>query len=286
MPFYTYTPSPPLSAFVDRFWLHEENTQPYARERALPRGSPGLWIELGGDGLRVGCQQIPGHLQTFRESVVFGAQTRWYVVEPGRRISRMGVQFRPGGASPFFGRAAGELHGMHVPLATLWGSSASAELRERLCEAPTPGARFHLLERALLTRMNLAFSRHPAVAFALDALRATAEPRTIAHVADQSGLSHRQFIRVFHDNVGMTPKQFCRLQRFLRVVTTIQQTDAVNWAKVALDSGYYDQPHLIHDFREFVGICPTAYLHDRVMHSPFYVPLSPQVSGHPASALR
>jgi AraC-like DNA-binding protein len=28
---------------------------------------------------------------------------------------------------------------------------------------------------------------------------------------------------------------------------------------VALDCGYFDQSHLIRDFREFSGICPSDY---------------------------
>ena len=36
---HTYTPPPPLSAFVERFWLREEDAQPHPLERALPTGT-------------------------------------------------------------------------------------------------------------------------------------------------------------------------------------------------------------------------------------------------------
>ena len=32
------------------------------------------------------------------------------------------------------------------------------------------------------------------------------------------------------------------------------------WASIALDCGYYDQAHLIHEFRRHAGMSPTRYL--------------------------
>jgi AraC-like DNA-binding protein len=57
----------------------------------------------------------------------------------------------------------------------------------------------------------------------------------------------------------VTPKRFCRILRFQRAVTQAHSTAGINRAEVALACGYFDQPHLIHDFRAFAGMIPTAY---------------------------
>lgn len=270
--FYSYTPAPPLSEYIDNVWLHEDNAQPHTRERALPTGMPALWIDLGGDGLRVASQQRPLQMKTFCAAVVLGAYSQWHIVEAGRRVSRMGVRFRPGGASAFFAPPAWELLDTQVPLGALWGDRAAAELHERLLAATTPDERFQHLERALLARRSQATTRHPAVSYALTALRAAPQERTIAQVVDQIALSHRQFIQVFRRDMGMTPKRFCRVRRFLEVIHRTARTDQVNWAETALACGYADQSHLTREFREFAGISPADYLRNRVASIPTYVP--------------
>jgi AraC-like DNA-binding protein len=58
----------------------------------------------------------------------------------------------------------------------------------------------------------------------------------------------------------MTPKLFCRVQRFRDLVVRIQHEKAVDWVDLALSFGYTDQSHFIHEFREFSGLRPSDYL--------------------------
>jgi AraC-like DNA-binding protein len=101
--------------------------------------------------------------------------------------------------------------------------------------------------------------QHPAVAFALRAFQ-DGQPPSISAVVERTGWSQRRFIEVFRDEVGLTPKLFCRVVRFQQVVQKIHRRRQVDWARVAVDCGYYDQAHLIHDFQAFSGFSPTTYL--------------------------
>jgi AraC-like DNA-binding protein len=191
--------------------------------------------------------------------LVYGARSECLVAEADDDAWLVGVHFKPGGASPFLSLPAGELHNTHVSLDAIWRNQADA-LRERLVEAERPTAMFRVLERALLAQAVRPLARHPAVAFALEEFRGGPRAPTVRDVTGQVGLSLRKFIRIFTEEVGMTPKLFCRVRRFQQVLRLVRSQQQVEWADVALDCGYYDQAHLIHDFRAFSGLTPTAYL--------------------------
>ena len=208
---------------------------------------------------------------TLSSSVVCGAHSEFFVIDTASQDAVIGVHFRPGGAFPFLKLPNGELHNQHVDLSSLWGRQTASELRERLLAAPTPDGKLRVLEQVLLDQSHGAFERHPAVAYALREFQTAPGERTIGDVTERTGLSARRFIDVFEKEVGLTPKLFCRVQaRVLQHI--IQNGCAVDWATIALNCGYYDQAHFIHDFRAFSGINPSSYL---AAHTPHlnHVPL-------------
>ena len=155
-----------------------------------------------------------------------------------------------------------ELADKHVELETLWGASAT-ELRERLCAATTSAARFCLLEKALTAHLFYPLERRYAVRFALNVFAAAESEVTVCRVAQRIGLSQRRFIQVFKQEVGISPKLFSRVRRFQQVLELMRNEAAPNWARLALECGYFDQSHFIHDFRNFSGLTPTEYVRQR-----------------------
>src|SRR6185369_1858263 len=144
-----------------------------------------------------------------------GAHSESFVIDIASRPALIGVHFKPGTAVPFLKMPANELCNTRVSLDALWGGAAP-ELRERLLEARTWPARFHVLERALLAQLTGPTRRHPAVAFALSAIQAVPHARTIGQLTERIGRSSRRFVEVFSSEVGLTPKLFCRVHRFQR----------------------------------------------------------------------
>ena len=240
------------------FWLYEGCAVPpaHARERILPDGSCELVIVLGGEGRE--------ESEPFANGLIVGPRSTFSVIETPGRAAVLGVHFKPGGAFPFLDMPARELHNLVVPLDELWGVRA-VELRERLMLAETAAEKFCILERALLRQTRRPLVRHRAVSYALRVMRG-AHARTVADVTDELGLSPRRFIEVFSGEVGLTPKLFCRVRRFQRVLRSVQRAQHVEWADVALSCGYFDQAHFIHDFQSFSGLNPTTYLAQRTEH--------------------
>jgi AraC-like DNA-binding protein len=265
MLFRTYTPQSPLSEFVEIIWFYDGHQLPHAKERLLPTGTMEMVFNLREDRTWLYGGENADEIQAFRGSILCGVHSKFFVIDTAAEISTFGVHFKPGGAFPFFNLPVGELHNIHVSLETLWGATAD-DIRNQLLEASTPDARFRVLENALLARAAGSFDRHPAVAFALKEFRSVPHTRTIADVSGQTGFSPRRFIQVFNEEVGLTPKLFCRVLRFQKVLRLIKKGQAVDWADVAASCGYFDQAHFIHDFRAFSGLNPSAYLAQHTEH--------------------
>jgi AraC-like DNA-binding protein len=260
-----HIPRHPLSQFVDCLWLYEGYTQPHAKERVLPTGQMQIVINLLEDKSCIYDREDTERCQTFGGSLLAGAHSEYLVISTAMQASVIGVNFKPGGVFPFLRMPAGELRDTTVSLDTLWGADAN-DLRDQLLGAVTPHARFEILERVLLAELARGFDRHPAVRFALHQFIAAPHMTTISGVTDQIGLSPRRFIQVFRDETGFTPKVFCRIRRFQQALGRMEGRKKVEWAGVALDCGYFDQAHFIHDFRAFSGINPSSYLQQQTAH--------------------
>lgn len=241
-----------LGEFVGLFWFYEGYSVAHPRERLLPGATTELVFEL-----RPGARECAA-------AVVAGPHSEYSVLDTSAEISLIGVHFKVGGSFPFFGMPAAELHNLDVPLQALWGARA-AHLRERLSAAATADEKFDILEQTLL-HLQCDTRRHPAIAFALRELSTVPQRLSLAALADEVGMSQRRLIERFRTEVGMTPKLFARVQRFQATIRAIQPLADVDWAQVAADCGYFDQAHLIHDFRGFAGLTPTEYLQARSEH--------------------
>jgi len=260
MRFFSYRPARPLGDFVDGFW-DVTYAPSYPRVRILPSGTNELVINLSEDEIRIYDSGQPERCQRFPGIVVAGTYAGALDIDPMQHASMMGVHFKPGGAFPFLGAAVGELANSHLALEVLWGRSA-IELREKLCSAVTSQKRFQILEETLTDRLRC-LSEHPAVSLALDIFGPAGIGDSVRAVAKRVGLSQRHFIQVFTAQVGLTPKLFCRVLRFQHARDAVDQTAPLNWAQLALACGYYDQSHMIDDFRAFSGLSPTEYLYVR-----------------------
>jgi AraC-like DNA-binding protein len=267
-----HVPRPPLDQFIETLWFHAGLNVDYPRERVLPDGSCELIINLRDEPRHVCDPATHQPQQRFRRSWFSGPHSQFIVIDTAPDASLIGAHFKPGGASALFGLPLHQLRNSVVELDAVWRGTAH-RLPEQLLEAPDPPAKFRVLEAALLGRWQRASSSHRAVRYALDLF--TREPHivSIGKVRNDLGLTARRFIEVFSAEVGITPKVFCRVQRFQRALSSIQQRRNVIWADVALDCGYYDQAHFIQDFKEFCGITPGEYLNRRPEYMNF-VPLA------------
>ena len=243
--FYHRAPSAPLSDFVELFWYWSGHPRMEERERILPMPNLEFVIQLRDSGHRAG---------------VTGPRSESFIIDRREACAILGIHFKPGGAFPFLHGAFSELHNNHASLAELWGEKTARRLIELLHEAPTVDMKFRILERWLLWIADRPLQHHPAVAIALKVFQADPGLFSSERLAREANMSQRRFIELFRHEVGMTPKLFCRVQRFQNVLSWIDKQADVDWVDLALSHGYTDQSHFIHDFRAFSGLKPSEYL--------------------------
>ncbi|UQU66360.1 helix-turn-helix domain-containing protein [Couchioplanes caeruleus] len=220
-------PPPDLAGLVDHYWGVEWDLrgQPPYRQKVVPYP----------------CVHV-----TFRdgEALVTGPARRHVVRVLEGRGRVFGVAFRPGCFRPFADAAdasAAMLVGRSVPAAEIFGAAPREDeieefLRARLRPDPLAGT----------------------VAAIVEHVRRDPHLTRADQLAREHGMGLRRLQRLFREYVGLGPKWVIRRYR-LHEVSERLAAGAVDWAAVAADLGYADQPHLVRDFTAMVGESPTAY---------------------------
>jgi len=230
-----------------------------SRERICPDGTMALVVHLTDRNLSF-C--VGDNWQSVRVPLLAGPYSKSFLVDRTEFTAVLGVRFKPGAGRVFFPVPPHELHNVDVALGDLDPREA-VRLMDELLSAGTRDARFRMLERHLAGKIPIGLPPHPAVEHAIREFLKVPGVRAIAAVQSETGFSHTRFNEIFREHVGLTPKLFCRIRRFQTVLRQIESGMPVNWAEVAAGCGYFDQAHLIHDFRAFSGITPVAYVQQR-----------------------
>jgi AraC-like DNA-binding protein len=254
-----YFPKPPLSRFIELIWA-VQGTPDYTREKVLPNGAIELIINLGSYH-KVVSKTDHRHFEVFRESWLAGIQEDYIIIEALRESDLIGIRFRPGGAHAFLHFPVSEMTNHVVECEQLFGALLR-QLREQLLETPRFDQRIRLIENFMLKRIDPA-TEDPLIAYALREIHQHDGQKMIYQLSREVGYSHKHLISRFRAAVGVSPKRLCRILRFQSVIHRIKNQTQVRWADVAQQCNYYDQAHLIHEFRHFSDANPSGYLQHR-----------------------
>jgi AraC-like DNA-binding protein len=254
-----HIPQPALSPFIKALWYVRDPHATHRHERVLPTGQAQIVISLARDYL-TDANNFAHPLNHSPAGIFLGIYSRYQQIDAIDFTELIGVVFHPGGTVPFFPDNSSKFTNHETSLDDLWGR-ASQNLRNELREAPSPEQKFALLEFALLTRLS--FSKHqrrdPILDYALTHLHASPGTTTITELTRTTGLSPRRLSERFNQQVGVSPKLYCRIQRFQQALQLMHRGADVRWAELALACGYYDQSHFANDFRAFSGLSASDY---------------------------
>lgn len=245
---------PPAAALIGKvstsYYGFREVTSAPVRRREGPGRDVVLIVSFGEewliDGERLG-------------SFVAGLHVRQVTTEHGGRSFGMHVNLAPPAASMLFGLPLHTLAHRKVPLEEVLDEPC---LAERLHDAGGWSARFQLLDAVLLKRLAAARPPSAGVVWAWRRLLETNGDVVVSELATELGWSRKRIVARFREEVGLPPKAVARLLRFERAKALAEQASRPDWARLAVECGYYDQSHLINDFRAVTGRTPATFLQD------------------------
>ncbi|MFQ5599552.1 MAG: DUF6597 domain-containing transcriptional factor [Candidatus Krumholzibacteriia bacterium] len=253
-----YAPCRELIPFVDCFWsriAHPGESAPL-QHRVLPDGCVDILFDVAA------CRQAGGR------GFVVGTMTRPVVFETLGDVHLVAVRFRPGGAYPFFGLPLRELTDARVDLHELW--PACGPLENRLVESEVVLRQVRLVEQSLRERLAHIRVVDGRLLGAIDTVVARPEAMSVWALGERLGMSRQHLTRRFKDYVGIGPKQLARVMRMQSVVRRIRAARALEWSAVAVDAGYYDQAHMISEFRALTGLTPGRFAASPRRQVPFF----------------
>jgi len=241
-------PSAQLAQCVDSFWILDHDGTPDP-QRVVPDGHAELILNLGEPFEYLHNGRWRRQPRAFFAGQIEGP----LMLRASGRAKILGVRFTPHGAAAALTPPMHELAGRFTAI----GDFAPVLDRavDRALDSRDPIA---AVESALLRALDLRRA-DPIAAAAVGRLAESPGAVSLANLAADLNLSNRQLERRFSAAVGLAPATFRSLQRFVQVFRVIGD-DAPRWVETALACGYYDQAHLIRDFKRFTGETPAALL--------------------------
>jgi len=177
-----------------------------------------------------------------------------------RPVRTIAVRFKPGAAAHFFRQPLHELSDLHPALDDLWEPGQAARFADALWSKPLSDEQaLAVLQHMLLQRLQRAQPRQTAVDAAVRAIEAAHGAVRIEALADQLGVSRQHLASQFRTRVGLPAKLFARVCRFQHASAAIRAAGETDLAALALEAGYFDQPHMTHEFRALSGNTPQSF---------------------------
>jgi AraC-like DNA-binding protein len=168
------------------------------------------------------------------------------------------TRFCPGAIREFVPKGVHTLNDRATPLEEVWGASAADFVRgtARTLELTELAA---IMERHLLAHRIDRGESTTIVRRTVQALERSHGGLSLDELEKVSGLNERQLERLFKEHVGISPKRLSRILRFDYLMTAIRNPDGCDWHDLIVTLNYCDQPHLIREFRDFIGMSPASF---------------------------
>jgi len=243
-------PSIDVSGFVRHYLFLDGEGAAVHRFRLFPDGNTGIVFSASSpltlDGRVLPDAFLYGQITEYKDIYCHGLARLFVVV------------VRPDGFSRLFGGDAGELKDKVVAPGDVFGREgdglgravAGADGVEEMIAIVEAFFRGMVRDRSLVV--------NPLVAASLQLIHQYSGVIAVGQLAEDLGCHKRQLERQFMNAVGLSPKRFCNIVRAHAFLKHLPEGERLTG--YAYESGYYDQAHLIREFKQITGLTPSQYL--------------------------
>jgi len=225
--------------------------------RVLPDTCVELFINYAGSGQTV----TDAGLMKQPNSFIVSRMSRYMDVRDHGRFGFVSVCFLPGAAAHFFPVAMHEVSDTMIDLRDLWKNNA-AEMEERISWAANNHQRVAIIQEYLTRQLGRLKKLDKTVEHWLWQVNFFKGQLAVEDLSRKVNISHRQLGRRFNQTVGLSPKEFSRVTRFIHSLKHLKKYPILSLTEIAYESGYYDQAHFIHDYKNYAGVTPGELVAD------------------------
>lgn len=250
-------PAAPLRVFVSHYAGFSGLDLTPGTHAGLPSRHVHLIISLGAP---IEILQMPNSTQRAGRftSFVCGLQDAPALVRRDASVRLLHVFLEPVGTRVLLGVSGSELASRVFALSDVWGRRRSAELVERLSDAPSWQRRFDVLDD-IFTRTLTPIERPARLLGAWQELAAANGQMPIEELARRIGWSRQYLAAAFRREFGVTPGTAKLIFRFEHACRLIKSARP-RLADVAAACGYHDQAHMTHDWNALAGCTPSTWI--------------------------
>ncbi len=234
-----FLPGAGLGHLVQHLWVVEWDLPEPFTAHVLPHPNVNLCVMAGqtrisGTGRRVFTQRLEG---------------------AGRVV---GVTFRPGAFRLLHDAPARSLTDRELPITAVYDVDVAA-LEQTVLPVDVPTA-LHVVEALVRTRVPLPDAQAALAGDIVDTVVADRSLGRVEQVAAHFDLPVWRLQRLFAEHVGVTPKWVLMRARLHDATDAVADGLQPDWARLAAELGYCDQPHLIRAFKAAIGMTPAEYV--------------------------
>lgn len=191
-------------------------------------------------------------------AVVYGVPTIKFSRVLEGKARTFGVKFRAGGFRAFYSGPVSALRGKSLPATEVFGPEVES-VAAMLTGDHSENALIAAADQFFLRRIPAHDANAERAASLVEMIQRETEIHSVSEVALRAHASERSLERLFREYVGISPKWVIRRYRLHEVVENLNAGLPVDWAALAASLGYYDQSHLIREFRSLTGYSPERF---------------------------